>query len=115
MSLTEALEVEGRHRRITNHGQYGSIHVRAEPSDDFLVAFSPEITALHTADVDARLFSESAIFGLLDVLTFGDDLPFLNHRVTLLNMDMHPVDSSRIAFRRAGRDAGRKILEAAKE
>jgi hypothetical protein len=52
------------------------------------------------------------IFGLLDVLMNAGPDPLKNVRVTLEQAWYHDADSSRNAFRSAGRDAGRKIIAA---
>lgn len=54
---------------------------------------------------------ESTVFGLLDVLMFADPAPLFNVRVVLEKAWYHDVDSTVNAFRHAGRDAGRKVLE----
>jgi hypothetical protein len=50
------------------------------------------------------------VFGLLDELMNAKGGPLSNVRVTLEHAWYHEVDSSVSAFRKAGRDAGRKIL-----
>lgn len=52
-----------------------------------------------------------AVFGLLDVLMVAESAPLKNIRITLETLEDHAVDSSPMAFRHAGRDAGRKIIE----
>lgn len=54
---------------------------------------------------------ESSIFGLLDVLMFADPAPLFKVRVVLEKVWYHHVDSTQNAFRNAGRDASRKLLE----
>jgi hypothetical protein len=51
------------------------------------------------------------VFGLLDVLMFAEFGPLYKIRVTLDDAAYHEVDSSESAFREAGRDAGRKVIE----
>jgi hypothetical protein len=74
--------------------------------------------ALHFEVVDATSGNEGAyregyidwtIFGLLDVLMV--DGPLRKIRLILEEIEIHPIDPYRMAFRNAGRDAGRKILE----
>jgi translation elongation factor EF-G len=55
------------------------------------------------------------IFGLLDALMNAEPNPLRNVRVILERAWYHDVDSSRNAFRNAGRDAGRKIIAAIDE
>ena len=54
-------------------------------------------------------YSDAAIFGLLDVLMVADRFVG-NARIALKQIESHPVDSSIFAMRKAGQDAGRKIL-----
>lgn len=54
---------------------------------------------------------ESSVFGLLDVLMFADPAPLFKVRVVLEKVWYHTVGSTQNAFRNAGRDAGRKLLE----
>jgi translation elongation factor EF-G len=55
---------------------------------------------------------DATIFGLLDVLMLADSGPLYKVRVVLEKVWYHEVDSSENASRLAGRDAGRKIIEA---
>jgi translation elongation factor EF-G len=57
-------------------------------------------------------YLQEAIFGVIDVLMTAESAPLRNVRLKVVDAVVHPVDSSRMAFRRAGRDAGRKALEA---
>jgi hypothetical protein len=54
---------------------------------------------------------DAIIFGLLDVLMLADSGPLYKLRVVLEKVWYHEIDSSQNAFRHAGRDAGRKIIE----
>jgi hypothetical protein len=55
---------------------------------------------------------DCAVFGLLDVLMLAEPGPLYKVRVMLEEVWYHEVDSSWQAFRNAGRDAGRKIIQA---
>ena len=59
-----------------------------------------------------RQFMEWAVFGFLDVVMLAEPLPLKNIKVTVTDADVDPVSSSMMALRRAGRDAGREMLEA---
>jgi len=50
-------------------------------------------------------------FGLLDVLMFAEFGSLYKIRITLDDAAYHEVDSSESAFREAGRDAGRNVIE----
>jgi len=58
---------------------------------------------------------DPVIFGLHDALMNAEPNPLRNIRVTLQRAWYHEVDSSRNAFRKAGRDAGLKIIAAIDE
>ena len=55
---------------------------------------------------------DPVILGLLDILMNAEQGSLRNIRVVLERVWYHDVDSSRDAFRCAGRDAGRTIMEA---
>jgi hypothetical protein len=91
--------------------QRAEIELDVEPSSSFEV-----VDALHrNEEVRDNGFFEWAIFGLLDILMVAEPEPVSNVRLVLNDMDYDRIECSQLAFRLAGRDAGRKILEAAKE
>jgi len=57
-------------------------------------------------------YFKAAVFGVLDVFMGKAVPPLRNVRVTIVDAEIHPVDSSTWGFRLAGRDAGYKILSA---
>ena len=59
----------------------------------------------------AVAWPQSVVFGLLDVVVFAEFGPLLKIKITLQDAAYHEVDSSENAFREAGRDAGRNIIE----
>jgi hypothetical protein len=69
------------------------------------VAEKPELERLGTGWPDA------VIFGLPDVLMRSEPGPLYTVRIVLEQVWYHEVDSSEVACRHAGRDAGRKIIE----
>jgi hypothetical protein len=54
------------------------------------------------------------IFGLLDIL-MPSPTPTTKIRIIIKWVKVDPVETTRMAFLMAGRDAGRKILEATKQ
>lgn len=58
-------------------------------------------------------FARAAVLGLLDVLLTADPFPLREVALRIVEIQVHPVDSTVVALRRAGRDAGRKLLQAA--
>jgi hypothetical protein len=55
------------------------------------------------------------VFGLLDVLMLSESAPLKNIRIILEKTEIDAVNSSCMAFRHAGRDAGRKLLQIVKD
>ena len=56
-------------------------------------------------------FIDSFIFGFLDVLMTSEPFPIRNVKVTIQDATFDPIRANQMAFRLAGRDAGRKFLE----
>jgi hypothetical protein len=77
-------------------------------------AFEVEDKIAEKADLE-RLnvgWPDCVIFGLLDELMLAEPAPLYKIRVVLEEVWCDEAGSSRQAFRQAGRDAGRRILEA---
>jgi len=86
--------------------------MKIEPAEPFEV-----IDNVHCREELERLgvaWPMSAVFGLLDVAMFAEFGCLYKIRVTLNDAAYHEVGSSERAFREAGRDAGRKLIELAK-
>ena len=90
--------------------EFAKVQLTVEPAKDFDVVDAVEQkNELETLGVG---WPDSVIFGLLDTLMSVDLGPLRNIRVTLEHVWYHELDSTRNAFRNAGRDAGRKIIDA---
>ena len=61
-------------------------------------------------DARKERYLDWAVFGLMDVLLTREGAPLRDIRIILEEAEHHPVDSSPMVFRLAGRDAARKIL-----
>jgi len=107
--LRRTVRVEGIHKaHLGPRMEFARVEFEAEPADRFIaVVRVPGIEA----DVEKQRFIEWAIFGLLDVVMLAEPSPLKNMRITVLGLDVDPVDSSMMAFRLAGREAGRRLLE----
>jgi hypothetical protein len=82
-------------------------NVTVEPSETFeVVNLVPETEVLKGAG-----FPDWAIFGILDVLLVADFGPLREVRIILEEVGYDEISSSPMAFRQAGRDAGRKIMK----
>jgi hypothetical protein len=99
--------------RIKHFGpksEYARVELTVRPSGSFevidLVAERNELEKLGVG------WPDSIVFGLLDALMFTKSGPLYNVCVVLEKARYHEVDSSRSAFRHAGRAAGSKIVAA---
>jgi elongation factor G-like protein len=96
-----------------NHGsksEFAKIQLTVQPAKDFDVVDAVEHkNELEKLGVD---WPDPVILGLLDTLMNADSGPLRNVRVTLERVWYHELDSTWNAFRNAGRNAGRKIIEA---
>lgn len=111
MSLRETLEIEGmRDAHLGPRWEFAKIRLRAEPCDHFEARVE---LGSKQPKFEREGYAESAILGVLDVLLVSGQAPLKNVRVTLIDGEDHEVDSSPNAFRMAGRDAGKKLLDAA--
>jgi hypothetical protein len=109
LTLKSRITVVGeRDQNLGPRFEFAKVQVSVEPSSTFQV--------VNTVPANEELrqlgYPDWAIFGLLDVLMVAQSAPLINIRVTLEKAEHHPVDSSQMAFRHAGRDAGRKIIQA---
>jgi translation elongation factor EF-G len=109
--LSRPITVLGKHvRQLGPRGEFAKVRLTVHPSDLFeVIDRVAESSALEKLGVG---WPDCAIFGLLDVLMFAEFGPIYKVRVVLEEVWYHEVDSSWQAFRHAGRDAGRKIVEA---
>jgi hypothetical protein len=86
--------------------EYGRIVVEARPASVFSAEWSVDVGR----GADDEEFIRAAVFGVLDVVLGAEPYPLKNVAVRVLEIEAHEIDSSRMAFRRAGQDAGRKLL-----
>ena len=108
-NLPNPITVVGEHVDARKR-EFAKIELTVRPAEAFDVVDSvPDKADLEKLDVG---WPDPVIFGLLDILMNAKQGPVRNVRVVLERVWYHEVDSSRSAFRSAGRDAGRKIIEA---
>ena len=93
---------------LTSKSEFARVELTVEPANTFevidRVPWKEELEKLGVG------WPEPVILGLLDVLMKPE--PLRNFRVILDDAAYHDIDSTADAFRSAGREAGRKILEA---
>jgi len=112
-TVTQGVRVQGRHKKQTGgRGQFGDVWIRVEPlRQDEGFKFVNEVKggAVPTNYISA------VEKGVQDAMESGvlAGYPVVGVQVTLDDGSSHPVDSSDMAFRRAGQLAMHKALEQA--
>ena len=112
LTLKSRITMTGEsNRHLGPRWEFARVRVTVEPALYFEVvdATSGNEEARREGVLDRYL--DWTIFGLLDVLMMDRHAPLRNIRIILEEIEIHPIDSSQMSFRNAGRDAGRKILE----
>ncbi|RYD29538.1 MAG: hypothetical protein EOP86_21535 [Verrucomicrobiaceae bacterium] len=103
--------VEGiRDKPLGPRSDYARIIGDYEPASEF----EAHCTAANRPELEADKYLDGAVLGLLDVLLTAEADPLRNVRLTIIEAETHPIHSSQMAFRWAGRDAAAKLLEAIK-
>jgi hypothetical protein len=111
--LTQAITIVGhREKHLGPRSEFARVTLTLGPAEELDVVDNvpcrKELEALGVA------WPQCVVFGLLDITMFAEFGPLYKMRVTLNNAAYHEVDSCENAFREAGRDAGRNILEVVK-
>lgn len=108
-NLPNSITVVGEHLDHAK-SEFAKVELTVHPAEALDVLDSvPEKADLEKLGAG---WPDSIILGLLDILMDAERGPLRNFRVVLERVWYHDVDSTRNALRGAGRDAGRKILEA---
>jgi translation elongation factor EF-G len=104
--------IGSRVKQFGMRGEFGKVEMTVDPAEKLSVVDSvpwrKELEALGVA------WPQCVIFGVLDILMFAEFGPLYKIRITLEDAEYHEVDSTQNAFREAGRDAGRNIVEMAR-
>jgi hypothetical protein len=90
--------------------QIASVTLRVSPADKF--ELKNEVTL--TKELVELQFPEFAIFGFLDVIMTADSLDTTQIRIAVESAVIDSIGTSAFAFREAGRDAARKLLQTLK-
>ena len=107
--LNQSGLVEGvRVKPLGPRSDYAKVTVAFEPASQLEV----DCSAANRSELEADGYLQGALFGLLDVLLTNGTYPLRNVKLTITTAEIHPIHSSQMAFRWAGRDAGTKLLEA---
>ena len=108
-SVVTSGRVQGlRDKVLGPRSDYARIIVAFEPNNVLVV----ECSASNCRELESDGYLESATFGLLDALMTTSAYPVRNIRLNIIEAEIHPIHANQMAFRWAGRDAGRKIVEA---
>ena len=109
--LTTPITVIGGHLSVTK-SEFAKVQLTVHPANAFEVL--DHVTGRGDLEELGVGWPDPVILGLIDVLMAGQ-VQLRNVRVVLEQVWYHDVDSTQNAFRGAGRDAGRKIIEAIQE
>lgn len=113
LPLARAVHVEGvRQAHLGPRLESARVKFLLEPAKEFQVEVELPPPG---GSPEQILFVESAIFGFLDVVLLAEARPYKDMKLRVLGAEVDPVNSNLIAFRLAGRDAGRKFLDAVRE
>ena len=105
-ALDAPVAVEGvRRAHLGPKLEVAAVSFVVEPS----VAFSVSVEVSEGSS-ELAAFVRAAVFGFLDVVLVADPMPVRNILVRVVNIEVDPIDSSIVAFRRAGRAAGEHFL-----
>jgi elongation factor G len=106
-------DVQGRHKKQTGgHGQFGDCWIRLEPlAHGGGFEFADEIFGGSIP----RNFIPAVEKGIVEAAARGylAGYPVVDYKITLYDGSYHPVDSSEMAFKTAGRIAFKKAMEQA--
>lgn len=111
-TLREPIRVRGiEDRHLGPRWSRASVSAVVEPAEHLDVVFQLPAEDLDRAHSEG--FSDWAVFGFLDVLLTARDYPITRIRLVIHDLGIDPVDSSPMAFRRAGRAAARQLVDQA--
>jgi hypothetical protein len=112
LALTNTVRATGVFDKHIAGWRFAQIEIAVEPAEQLSVEVELPEEQRFAMERDGYL--EEAVFGILDVLMTGETAPLRNVQIRIVGAKIHPVDSSRMAFRLAGRDAAKKVLAATK-
>jgi hypothetical protein len=113
LNLKQSVEVEGiRNQHLGGRWETARIRIAAKPHDHFFVTLD---SLINKQELDKYSYLDWAVMGILDVLLVSEAYPLKNVSIDFLEAEIDPVHASQMAFRHAGRDAARKLLQAVKD
>ena len=110
-SITQIAEADGRVAQQTaGHGEYAMVRLRIEPNKEERIVFESNINTIPKEFIKAvETGVRAAAMKVLDT-----DYPMSNIKVTLIAARHHELDSSVVAFERAGTLAFEEAVNDAK-
>jgi hypothetical protein len=110
LKVEQEIEAWGEYQKILGPRQmYARVKVAIGPGDSLKVSDNLP------PDKASRLYNygydEPIVFGVLDVMLTCKQSPVFPFNLTILDVDIHEVHSSPLAFRLAAREAAKKILD----
>jgi hypothetical protein len=125
VNLMSVMTVTGKcFRHLGGHSAYAQVRLRLEPATQFEVSEVPPDVKFRVQkegkyfpddfDIPKNLekLLDCAIVGFLDSTLLDEQAPKPEFRIFLEEIEFCPIESSEWAFREAGRDAGKKLIEA---
>lgn len=108
---SKARVIGERNKHLGPRWEVARIQITVEPAPSF------EVVDVYPGNQEARQegYLDWVVFGLLDILMVSETMPLKNLRIILEKAELDAVNSSCMAFRHAGRDAGRKLLQIVKD
>ena len=106
------IEVVGQ---VNNHGDPNWTKVVARIVVESADAFEVVDEVPNRDGLSGFPYADRIVTGLLSILMTAHYSPILNVRVTLKELKIDPIEASLAHFEMAGRDAGRKIVQAMKQ
>ena len=91
--------------------EYAKVVFECTPSDEFEVDFGKFQSRTNEFEL---LFLEAAISGFIDIAMLNEPHPLRCVHLKIVHVDFDEMNASEIAFRHAGQDAAKKVLESMK-
>jgi hypothetical protein len=107
-SLAAPADAEYTYRTGTLNAQYAHLRVTCLPAACFSLEWKLRFGEQPDDEKERALLR--AFAGMLDVLDAGET-PVLGMRMTVTQIEVHPIRSTEWAFRMAGREIARRLLE----
>jgi hypothetical protein len=108
LSIEAPMSIIGeRNVHLGPRWEFAKVELNITPANGFQV-----VDAI-PSDPKLRVYGHPdwVVFGLLDVLMTAESAPLTGFVVKIEKIEYHPIDSSPMALRRAGRNAATKLLE----